>query len=362
MKGVVLAGGTGSRLRPITQTGPKQLIPVANRPIIAYVIEDLRGAGITDIGVVLGNNGRDAIRAYLGDGSDFDVDITYIVQGEPRGIAHACSCARDFVDGDDFVLYLGDNLLEGGIKSILEEFEAGTQAATIALKEVEDPHQFGVASLDTDGDLDRVVEKPDDPSSNLALVGVYVFSNAIFGAIDALEPSERDELEITDAIQQLLDRGDSIATRQLQGWWKDVGTPADVLAANRLVLDQLAAEGQNTPAVDRTAQGSIDIHRSASITDGARVEGPVSIAAGSTIEDGAVIGPYTAIGPGCTIRRSEISKSVIFGETVITADRHIRDSLVGRNCLIRESGDETGNSAQLVVGDNANISLDTGWE
>ena len=256
MKGIVLAGGTGSRLRPITHTGPKQLVPVANKPVIEYAIDDLVEAGITEIGVVLGNKGRQEIQNYLGDGSDFGVEITYIVQGEPLGLAHAVGCAKDFVGDDSFVVYLGDDLMREGIVEFVDDFDPDEYAAGIGLQQVDEPERYGIVEVEdppesdgTDaggddtadvGDVVGLVEKPDDPPSDLALIGIYVFTPAIFEQIERLEPSWRGELEITEAIQGLIDDGDRIQSHVVHGWWKDTGKPEDVIHANRLVLDDIA--------------------------------------------------------------------------------------------------------------------------
>ncbi|EMA54574.1 glucose-1-phosphate thymidylyltransferase [Halococcus thailandensis] len=358
MKGVLLAGGKGTRLRPITHTGPKQLVPVANKPVIQYAIEDLKDAGITDIGVILGNKGREAIQDYLGDGADFGVDITYIVQGDPLGLAHAVGCAREFVDGDDFVVYLGDNMLKQGISGLVESFERGQYDAGIALQSVAEPEQFGVADVDANGDVTRLVEKPDDPPSDLALIGVYVFSPVVFDAIERLEPSWRGEYEITEAIGTLLDDGCAIDSLVIEGWWKDTGKPADVLEANRLVLDDRRDE---TPTIDGESDaettGYLDVHDTATIEAGAVVRGPVSIGADTSIEAGAYVGPYTSIGPNSTLRNVHIENSVIVGDSSIATDGKIVDSLIGRGTSIGSADGLLPEGRRLVVGENSNLDL-----
>jgi glucose-1-phosphate thymidylyltransferase len=357
MKGILLAGGTGSRLRPITHTGPKQLIPVANKPVIEYAIEDLHEAGITDIGVVLGNKGRQEIQELLGDGSAYGVDITYIVQGDPLGLAHAAGCARDFVDGDDFVMYLGDNLLKKGIEELVESFQAGDFGAGIALQEVDDPAQFGIAEVDEDGKVRRLVEKPDDPPSNLALIGIYVFSSAVFDAIEAIEPSWRGELEITDAIQWLVDAGYAIDSHVVEGWWKDTGKPEDILEANRLVLEALTDERHGTIEPGAEVAGRIELPSSATIEAGAVIRGPVSIGEGTSIEAEAYLGPYTAIGADCVVRDAHVENSVVIGGSEITATGRIVDSLIGRNVRIDSAEGLQPEGRRLVVGENSVIRL-----
>ncbi len=357
MKGIILAGGRGTRLRPLTHTGPKQLVPVANKPVLQYAIEDLRDAGITEVGVVLGNLGRKAIQEFLGDGSEFGVDITYIVQGDPLGLAHAVGCTEDFVDGDDFVVYLGDNIFKEGIADLVESFESDDHDAGIALQHVDNPKQFGVADVDEDGTVRRLVEKPDDPPSDLALVGIYVFSPAIFDAIEEIEPSWRGELEITDAIQLLLEEGRTIDSHVVDGWWKDTGKPADVLEANRLILDDLENDQAGDVGADADLSGPIELAPSATIESGAVVRGPATIDSGTTIAADTYVGPYTSIGEDCTLDGVRIENSVVVGESMITASERIVDSLLGRNASIESANNLLPEGRRLVVGENSNIKL-----
>jgi glucose-1-phosphate thymidylyltransferase len=357
MKGIVLAGGTGSRLRPITHTGPKQLVPVANKPVIQYGIEDLRDADITDIGVVLGNKGREEIQTFLGDGSAFGVDITYIIQGEPLGLAHAAGCAREFVGDDDFVMYLGDNILKRGIDEFVESFRSGDYTAGIALQAVENPQQFGIADVTEDDGVNSLVEKPDDPPSDLALIGIYVFSPAVFNAIEQLEPSWRGEFEITDAIRALIDDGEAIDSHVVEGWWKDTGKPEDILDANRLVLEDVPGERAGTVAEGAEVTGRVDFAETATIGKGAVVRGPVSIDPNTTVGQGAYIGPYTAIGEDCHIEDAHVENSVIVGDSEITANETIIDSLLGRGATIRSAEGLRPAGQRLVVGENSNLKL-----
>lgn len=357
MKGLVLAGGTGSRLRPITHTGPKQLVPVANKPVLQYGIEDLREAGIDDIAVVLGNKGREEIQAFLGDGSEFGVDVTYIVQGRPLGLAHAAGCAREFVGDDDFVVYLGDNILKQGIREFVESFRTGEFAAGIALQEVDNPHQFGIADVDDHGTVQRLVEKPDDPPSNLALIGIYVFSPRIFTAIETIEPSWRGELEITDAIQVLLDDGAPIDSHIVDGWWKDTGKPADILDANRLVLEDVADARDGTVESGADVRGNVVLAPSARIEAGAVVRGPVSIAADTVVRPDTYIGPYTSVGPSCTITDAHVESSVLIGDNEITAKEVLVDCLVGRGAEIGSATSLLPEGRRLVIGENSHLKL-----
>jgi glucose-1-phosphate thymidylyltransferase len=357
MKGIVLSGGTGSRLRPITHTGPKQLVPVANKPVLQYAIEDLRGAGITDIGVVLGNKGRDEIQDFLGGGSEFGVDITYIVQGNPLGLAHAAGCAQSFVGDDDFVMYLGDNLLKQGIEDLVESFRDGAYDAGISLQCVSNPEAFGIAYLDETRNVERLVEKPNEPESDLALVGIYVFSNRVFDVIDELEPSWRGELEITDAIQGLIDRGCAVDSHVVEGWWKDTGRPEDIVEANRLILEDHAGETPGVIETDAEVRGNVDLHESSRIESGAVVRGPVSIARETTITSGSYVGPYTSIGPSSTIDGTHIENSVVVGESTISADVKIVDSLLGRGTAVKSADGHLPEGQRLVVGENSNLKL-----
>jgi glucose-1-phosphate thymidylyltransferase len=357
MKGLILAGGRGTRLRPITHTGPKQLVPVANKPVLEYAIEDLREAGVIEIGVVLGNLGREAIQKHLGDGSEYGVDTTYIVQGNPLGLAHAAGCAEEFVDGDDFVMYLGDNILEGGVTELVESFEAGDHSAGIALQRVENPEQFGVADIDQDGTVRALVEKPDDPPSELALIGIYVFSPAIFDAIAALEPSWRGELEITDAIQSLLDDGHSIDSAIVEGWWKDTGKPEDVLDANRLVLEDAQSEVNGTIEDGADITGQVDIAKGATIESGAVVRGPVSIGEDVQITADTYLGPYTSIGKGSTIEGAHVENSVVVSDATIRTSVKIVDSLIGKGASVDTADDLLPEGKRLVVGENSQLKL-----
>jgi len=357
MKGVLLAGGTGSRLRPITHTGPKQLVPVANKPVLEYAVEDLKEAGITDIGVILGNKGRDEIQELLDDGSKYGVDITYIVQGNPLGLAHAAGCAQDFVGDEDFVMYLGDNILKSGVTELVETFRVGDYGAGIALQEVDDPQAFGIADVDDQGNVTELVEKPDHPPTNLALIGMYVFSPAVFDAIEDLEPSWRGELEITDAIQDLLEEDYEIDSHVVTGWWKDTGKPEDILEANRLVLEDRELNTAGVVEDGAETDGRIELADSSVIEDGAVVRGPVSIAENTTIKSGTYVGPYTSIGANSTLENIHIENSVVIGNSEITANGRIVDSLLGRNANVESADELLPVGRRLVVGENSQLKL-----
>lgn len=357
MKGIILSGGTGSRLRPITHTGPKQLIPVANEPVIDYAIRDLKEAGISEIGIVLGNKGRRDIQRHVGDGSKYGVDITYIVQGNPLGLAHAVGCAEEFVGDDSFVVYLGDNILKRGIGELVESFEQGDYAAGISLQRVDNPEQFGVAALDPDNNVVELIEKPDDPPSDLALIGIYVFSPEIFEIIADLEPSWRGELEITDAIQGFLDNGRNVDSHVVEGWWKDTGKPEDILEANRLVLADKTVRDDGTIEDDAETTGPIDLHEGAVIESGAVVRGPVSLGPNVTVTSGAYVGPYTSIGQSSTVANAHIENTVVIGDSDVTASETIVDSLIGRGTNIGSAENLLPEGRRLVVGENSDIRL-----
>lgn len=357
MKGVILAGGTGSRLRPITHTGPKQLVPIANKPVLEYAVEDLVEAGIDDIGIILGHKGRDEIQDYFGDGSDWGVDITYIVQGEPLGLAHAVGCAKEFVSNEPFVVYLGDDLMREGITDLVEDFNQEEYAAGIGLQEVDEPSRYGIVDVDDQGDVTELVEKPDNPPNNLALIGVYVFTPAIFDEIEALDKSWRGEYEITDAIQGLLDDGHRIQSHVVHGWWKDTGKPEDVLHANRLVLDDISTHIEGVIEDEESVTGRVELGEGSVIEDDAVVRGPVSIGENTVIESGTYIGPYTSVGDECIIEGAHIESSVVVGESEITADRKIVDSLIGRKATITTNHDKKPDGERLVVGQNSSLEL-----
>jgi glucose-1-phosphate thymidylyltransferase len=367
MKGLILAGGAGTRLRPITHTSAKQLVPIANKPIIFYVVEQLAAAGIKEIGVVVGEAAPE-IEAALGDGSALGVVVTYIPQAAPLGLAHCVLIARDFLGGDDFAMYLGDNMLQQDLKTIVDRFEAKRTGqlelnddhgrppvAQILLAHVDDPRQFGVVALDAHGRVARLIEKPAEPPSDLALAGVYLFDPTIHDAVRAISPSARGELEITDAIQWLLDHGYPVAHEILEGWWIDTGKKDPLLHCNRLVLDTL----------DERVDGVLD--------DESRVEGRVVIEAGARLERSVVrgpaiigpdtvlvdtyVGPYTSIGAGCELRDAEIEHSVVLERSRIIGVRRIHDSLLGREVEVLRSGDRPLGT-RLMLGDHSRADLE----
>lgn len=329
MKGVILHGGFGTKLRPLTHTGPKQLIPIANKPNSQYVIEDLKASGINEIAIVLGNIFPEKVKEYYGDGERFGVKIQYIQQDEPKGIAHAVRLCKDYVKDQAFIVYLGDNLLKGGIKSFVSRFQDSAYDTMILLCQVKNPERFGVAEIDQKGKLVKLVEKPKEPTSNYALTGIYFFKPVIFKMIEKLKPSRRGELEITDAIQLLLESHCNVGYKIVQGWWKDTGTPEDILEANRLVLDELKPEAEGEIENHASVQGRVGLAKGSTIREGALVRGPVVIGQNTVIETNVYVGPYTSIGNDCTIKKGEIENSIIMDNCTVDVEERITDSIIG---------------------------------
>ncbi len=353
LKGLILSGGKGTRLRPITHTSAKQLVPVANKPVLFYGIEALAAAGIREVGIIIAPETGEEIRAAAGDGQRFGVEITYIEQDSPRGLAHAVLTAEIFLADSPFVMYLGDNLLRDGITELVDQFLRNEPDALILLTPVPDPESYGVAELDGDR-VARLVEKPKQPRSDLALVGVYMFTPSIFDAARAIEPSWRDELEITDAIQRLIDSGLTVDPHIVRGWWKDTGQVQDMLDANRLILDELGEELLGE-LVDTRVEGRVVVEAGARL-ERSTVRGPAVIGAGSRISD-AYIGPYTAIGENVVIDRSEIEYSIVMsGSAIRSLDGRVEASLIGRNVRVGRAP-AMPRAYRLVVGDNAEIAL-----
>ena len=353
LKGLILSGGRGTRLRPITHTSAKQLVPVANRPVLFYGIEAMAHAGIDEVGIIIAPETGDEIREATGDGSQFGVKITYIVQDEPAGLAHAVLTAEPFLGADPFVMYLGDNLLQGGIDDLVAAFRANGPDALILLTPVPDPEHFGVAELDGD----RVValaEKPAHPRTNLALVGVYMFTALIHDAARAIDPSPRGELEITDAIQYLVDSGRRVEPHVVKGWWKDTGRLEDMLEANRLVLDTITAQ-LDGEMIDSQCDGRVVIAAGARL-ERSTVRGPAVIGARAHLVD-AYVGPYSAIGEDCVIEHAEVEHSILLaGSSVRHLDGRMEASLLGRNVHIARS-DGQPRAYRFMVGDNSEIGI-----
>ena len=353
MKGLILSGGRGTRLRPLTYTSAKQLVPVANKPVLFYGIEALAAAGIRDIGIVVGDTQAE-IRAAVGDGSTWGVRVTYIEQDAPRGLAHAVLISESFIDGHPFVMYLGDNLLNKGITGLVEEFVRERPAAQILLARVPDPQMFGVAEL-SGGRVVRLVEKPEKPLSDLALVGVYMFSPEVFESVKRIKPSFRDELEITDAIQDLIDRGLDVRPHIVEGWWKDTGKLEDMLEANRLILDTLERRIEGTVDDSSRLEGKIVLECGA-IVEESVVRGPVIIGRGARIVH-AYVGPFTSIMANVEIRESEIEHSIVLeGSSICNLVNRVEDSLIGRNVRIHRTPMKPS-AYRFMLGDNSEVGI-----
>jgi len=353
VKALVLAGGAGTRLRPITHTSAKQLVPVANKPILFYGLEAIADAGITEVAIVVGDT-ENEIRQAVGDGSAFGLDITYLRQDAPLGLSHAVLIARKFLGDDDFVMFLGDNFVFGGINDSVDQFRKERPDAQLLLTRVPDPSAFGVAELDDTGRLLGLEEKPSEPRSDLALVGVYLFGTAIHEAVRAIEPSARGELEITDAIQWLLERDRDVRTTIITGYWKDTGNAADILDVNRRLLDLL--EYQVDGDVDEASEivGRVRIEAGATIRR-SRIVGPAIIGPGTIVED-SYIGPSTSIAENCEIRNSEIEFSIILRESGFDSIRRVEGSLVGRNVRV-SLGPRVPATHRLVIGDHGRVQI-----
>ena len=353
MKALVLAGGSGTRLRPITHTSAKQLLPVANKPVLFYGLEAIAEAGITEVGIVVGDTAP-AIRSAVGDGSAFGLTVTYIRQAAPLGLAHAVLVAREFLGDDDFVMYLGDNFIVGGIAELVEEFRACRPDAHIMLTAVKDPRQFGVAELDSTGQVIGLEEKPERPKSDLALVGVYLFTRAVHEAVAALTPSRRGELEITDAIERLMASGGKVTSTVISGYWKDTGNVADMLEVNRMVLESVepAVAGQVDPASELI--GRVAIGAGARVT-GSRIVGPVIIGSGTEVT-GSYIGPFTSVAPGCVIADSEIEYSIVLGGASIRGVRRIEASFIGHDVDVTPAP-PVRQAHRLVLGDHSKVQI-----
>jgi len=356
MKALILSGGKGTRLRPLTYTGAKQLVPVANKPILWYGIEGIVAAGITDIGIIISPETGDEVRSRTGDGDRFGAKITYILQEEPAGLAHAVKVARSFLEDSPFVMYLGDNLIENDLRPFLESFKQKHLDSLILLRQVPNPSAFGVAIADKSGRVLQLIEKPKEPPSNLALVGVYFFDRSIHQAIDEIQPSTRGELEITDAIQHLINTEKMVESRTLEGWWLDTGKKDDLLSANQIVLDNQIRPLMLGNADDRSQViGRVQVGKGTTIINSS-IRGPVVIGENCYLKN-CFIGPYSSIGNNVNIVEAELEHSVVLeGATIDNIQQRIVDSLVGRRAVLGTSP-KRPKAVRFMVGDDCQIEL-----
>jgi len=355
MKGLILSGGKGTRLRPFTYTGAKQLVPVANKPVLFYAIEDLVEAGVTELGIIISPETGDQVRAAVGDGARFGAHIEYIVQDAPKGIAHGIKIARDFVGEDRFILFLGDNFIRDGIVPQVAAFRQGTMNAQIILYKLDDPSSMGVAVLDGNGRVTRLVEKPKQFISPYGVIGIYMFDHHVFEAVNAIRPSARGELEITDTIQYLIDQKLDVRAHLLTGGWIDTGKMADILEANRLVLDVLDAKNEGQCDSTSILEGRVVLQPGAIVVN-SHIRGPAIIGERTRIEN-AFVGPYTSIYHDCLVRNCEIEHSVVLEHsTIVDAPARIADSLIGRHADITRAGGHT-KTLKMMIGDYSKVGI-----
>ena len=353
MKGIILHGGHGTRLRPLTHTGPKQLLPIANKPMSQYALEDLKKAGITDIAIIIGDVYPEKVKEYYGTGKKFGVNITYVYQDKPKGISHAISLCKDFVNQDKFVVYLGDNVLRKDLVSYTKKFLSSNSDALILLCEVDDPSRFGIAQLDGNK-IKKITEKPKDSPSNLAVIGIYFLTPKIFGIIDNLKPSDRGELEITDALQMLLSNG-IVDYDTVTGWWKDTGTPEDIIHANKLVLDSIGTENQFLIDDDSKIQDNIVIGKGTEISSDSFITGPVIIGKNCKIGPAVRIGSYVSIGDNCILKNCNIENSIIMSDCKINSKVDLSSSIIAHGSEIMDN--DTPKKHQFLLGERSQLKL-----
>jgi len=335
MKGIILHGGHGTRLRPLTHTGPKQLLPIANRPMSEYCLNSLRDAGIIDIAIIIGGIGSNKVKEYYGDGTNFGVKLSYILQDYPRGIAHAIRLCKDFVGKEKFVVFLGDNIIQKNIDEYVDDFTNSNYAASILLCEVDNPSQFGIAEIKNEKII-KLTEKPKNPATNLAVTGIYFLTPLIFNLIDRLEPSWRNELEIVDALQMLLDIDEKVNYYMITDFWKDTGTPDDILQANKTILENMKSYFYGNKEDNITIEGNVMIGENTIIKSGSKINGPVIIGNNCIISDGAIVDSNTSIGNNTTLSQCHVKNSIIMNDCIINCKIKIKHSIIAPNSKISE--------------------------
>jgi glucose-1-phosphate thymidylyltransferase len=353
MKGLILAGGHGTRLRPLTFTGNKHMIPIANKPMIFYGLDHLAKAGIKETYIILGPI-KEGVRESIGDGSKFGLNVTYIDQPDPKGLAHAVLVSEDFLKGSPFVMYLGDNLLKQGVMPLISTYNKSKSDCVICVTHVKNPSRYGIVEMDSKGNVTGLVEKPREPKSDLALVGAYLFNDSIFEAVKKIKPSWRNELEITDAIQFLLENGKKISVQHVDGWWKDTGRPDDLLDANQFVLDDIEPklEGVIIDDLSCKIRGKVSIGKNTVINPNTQIKGPVIIGKDCEIGPNVYIGPYTSIGDSVKILSGEIEGSIIMQNSIINCNKRIVDSIIGRQSHLESTDDIRPSGLRFVLGES----------
>jgi len=357
MKGIILHGGHGTRLRPLTHTGPKQLLPIANKAMSQYALEDLKTAGINEIGIIIGDVYPEKVKEYYGTGEKFGVKITYIYQDEPKGISHAIRLCKDFIGNDRFIVYLGDNVLRKNLIDYTKKFQISNSDAMILLCKVDDPQRFGIAELDKDnpGNIKKIVEKPKNPQSDLAVIGIYFLTPKIFGVIDRLKPSWRGEFEITEALQMLMDDGDKIEYDTVTGWWKDTGTPEDIIHANKLVLNSIGTENQFLIDNDAEIKNNVVVGTGTIIHNDSIIVGPVIIGKNCIIGTGVNLGPYVSVGDNCSLKQCQIQDSIIMTDCIIDSKVNFESSIIAHGSEITSSN--IPKKHQFLLGERSQIKL-----
>jgi len=354
MKGILLHGGHGTRLRPLTHTGPKQLLPIANKPMSEYCIESMKSAGVTEIAIIIGGIGSQKVKEYYGDGNQFGIKINYILQDFPRGIAHAISLCEDFIGNEKFLVFLGDNIIQKSINEFGSEFEKSNDAATILLCEVDNPSRFGIADIQN-GQIKKIIEKPKNPPTNLAVTGIYFLTPIIFDVIKRLKPSWRNELEITDALDMLLNEKHSISYKMITDYWKDTGTPEDIINANKTILENIVPEFKGEKDSTVLIQGNVSVGNETYISNQVKINGPVIIGNGCKISGDAIIGPNTSIGNECNILGGTIQDSIIMNNCKIGKNINLRNSIISSNSTIVQNNIK--NEQVFLVGEGTKVSF-----
>jgi glucose-1-phosphate thymidylyltransferase len=357
MKGIILHGGHGTRLRPLTHTGPKQLLPIANKPMSQYALEDLKTAGITEIGIIIGDVYPEKVKEYYGNGEKFGVKITYIYQDSPKGISHAIRLCKDFIGNEKFIVYLGDNVLRKNLIDYSQKFEISNSDAKILLCEVDEPQRFGIAELDKEnpGTIKKIIEKPKNSTSNLAVIGIYFLTPKIFDIIDNLKPSWRGELEITDALDMLMNQGNIVEYDTVTGWWKDTGTPEDIIHANKLVLDSIGTENQFLIDDDSEIKNNIVVGHGTEISRDSFVTGPAIIGKNCKIGPSVRIGPYVSVDDNCILKNCNIEESIIMSNCRIDAKTNLKSSIIAHGSEIQDN--EIPKQQQFLLGERSSLKI-----